>query len=189
MHLLEKGARVNANVQERVTRINTPLMMATLQGHRNVVRQLLRAGADAGVRVTGGIRTDGNVFRGSLYGDFWNWGDIGNGYGSGVASLNLNHNRYTIVFQAGAAAGTPASILGTDVEIPGVATMTFLRTALNAQRKARGEAELSAGDFLKVVRDKARTLKIDADMLKRPVNVGFAHPISPKHQSRMDFWA
>ena len=60
------------------------------------------------------------------------------------------------------------------VEIPGVGNMTFLRTALNAQRKARGEAELSAGDFLKVVRAKAKTLKIDAEMLKRPVNVGFS---------------
>ena len=60
------------------------------------------------------------------------------------------------------------------VEIPGVGNMTFLRTALNAQRKARGEAELSAGDFLKVVRAKAATLHIDADMLKRPVNVGFS---------------
>ena len=60
------------------------------------------------------------------------------------------------------------------VEIPGVGNMTFLRTALNAQRKARGEAEMSAGDFLKFVRDKAKTLKIDAEMLKRPVNVGFS---------------
>ncbi|WP_128516854.1 Fe-S cluster assembly ATPase SufC [Tabrizicola thermarum] len=60
------------------------------------------------------------------------------------------------------------------VEIPGVGNMTFLRTAVNAQRKARGEEELSAGDFLKVVREKARTLKIDAEMLKRPVNVGFS---------------
>jgi Fe-S cluster assembly ATP-binding protein len=60
------------------------------------------------------------------------------------------------------------------VEIPGVGNMTFLRTALNAQRKARGEAELSAGDFLKFVRAKADTLKISADMLKRPVNVGFS---------------
>lgn len=60
------------------------------------------------------------------------------------------------------------------VEIPGVGNMTFLRTALNAQRKARGEAELSAGDFLKLVREKARSLQIDADMLKRPVNVGFS---------------
>ena len=60
------------------------------------------------------------------------------------------------------------------VEIPGVGNMTFLRTALNAQRKARGEAEISAGDFLKLVRAKAATLKIDADMLKRPVNVGFS---------------
>ena len=60
------------------------------------------------------------------------------------------------------------------VEIPGVGNMTFLRTAVNAQRKARGEDELSAGDFLKIVRAKAKTLKIDAEMLKRPVNVGFS---------------
>jgi len=60
------------------------------------------------------------------------------------------------------------------VEIPGVGNMTFLRTALNAQRKARGEEEVSAGDFLKLVREKAKSLKIDADMLKRPVNVGFS---------------
>lgn len=60
------------------------------------------------------------------------------------------------------------------VEIPGVGNMTFLRTAMNAQRKARGEEELSAADFLKLVREKAKALKIDADMLKRPVNVGFS---------------
>ncbi|MGH1369101.1 MAG: Fe-S cluster assembly ATPase SufC [Maritimibacter sp.] len=60
------------------------------------------------------------------------------------------------------------------VEIPGVGNMTFLRTAVNAQRKARGEEEMSAADFLKEVRAKAKTLKIDADMLKRPVNVGFS---------------
>jgi Fe-S cluster assembly ATP-binding protein len=60
------------------------------------------------------------------------------------------------------------------VEIPGVGNMTFLRTAVNAQRKARGEAELSAGEFLKEVRAKAAQLNIDADMMKRPVNVGFS---------------
>ncbi|WP_299843812.1 Fe-S cluster assembly ATPase SufC [uncultured Roseovarius sp.] len=60
------------------------------------------------------------------------------------------------------------------VEIPGVGNMTFMRTALNAQRKARGEDEMSAADFLKMVREKAKDLKIDADMLKRPVNVGFS---------------
>ncbi|MEL6118717.1 MAG: Fe-S cluster assembly ATPase SufC [Pseudomonadota bacterium] len=60
------------------------------------------------------------------------------------------------------------------VEIPGVGNMTFLRTALNAQRKARGEEEMSAKEFLQVIREKAKTLKIDADMLKRPVNVGFS---------------
>ena len=59
-------------------------------------------------------------------------------------------------------------------EIPGVGNMTFLRTAVNAQRKARGEEDLSAADFLKVIRARAKELKIDADMLKRPVNVGFS---------------
>ena len=60
------------------------------------------------------------------------------------------------------------------VEIPGVGNMTFLRTAVNAQRKARGEKEISATDFLKQVRERASSLQIDAEMLKRPVNVGFS---------------
>ena len=60
------------------------------------------------------------------------------------------------------------------VEIPGVANMTFLRTAMNAQRKARGEEEISAPDFLRLIREKATELEIDAEMLKRPVNVGFS---------------
>src|SRR6202046_1318560 len=60
------------------------------------------------------------------------------------------------------------------LEIPGVATMTFLRTALNAQRKKRGEAEFSTPDFLKRVREVAKKLNIDQDMLRRGVNVGFS---------------
>jgi len=60
------------------------------------------------------------------------------------------------------------------MEIPGVATMTFLRTAVNSVRKARGEAELSTPDFLRFVREKAKALKIEPDMLKRPLNVGFS---------------
>ena len=69
-------------------------------------------------RITGGIRTDATIFSGSLYGDFWNWGDIGNGYGSGVAGLNLNHNRYIVVFRAGPTEGSPADLLGINLEIP-----------------------------------------------------------------------
>lgn len=60
------------------------------------------------------------------------------------------------------------------VEIPGVPVMTFVRTAMNAQRKARGEAEISAPDYLKKSREVAKLLNLDADMLKRPVNVGFS---------------
>ncbi len=60
------------------------------------------------------------------------------------------------------------------LEIPGVTTMTFLRTAVNAVRKKRGEAEISTPDFLRFVREKAAALHIDPDMLKRAVNVGFS---------------
>ena len=60
------------------------------------------------------------------------------------------------------------------VEIPGVSNVQFLREALNSQRRARGEAALSGGDFLKVAREQAKALSMDAEMLKRPVNVGFS---------------
>src|SRR6201994_429789 len=60
------------------------------------------------------------------------------------------------------------------LEIPGVPALTFIRTALNAQKKARGEAEAAAPAFLKLVREKAAALKIDFEMLKRPLNVGFS---------------
>ena len=60
------------------------------------------------------------------------------------------------------------------VEIPGVGNMTFLRTAYNAQRVARGEEEISAADFLKLVREKAKLLEMKPEMLQRPVNVGFS---------------
>lgn len=60
------------------------------------------------------------------------------------------------------------------VEIPGVSNVQFLREALNAQRKHRGEAPLTGGEFLKVAREQAGALGMDMDMLKRPVNVGFS---------------
>jgi Fe-S cluster assembly ATP-binding protein len=60
------------------------------------------------------------------------------------------------------------------VEVPGVATMTFLRTALNAQRKTRGQPEVSTPEFMKIVRDTAGHLGISQEMLRRAVNVGFS---------------
>jgi Fe-S cluster assembly ATP-binding protein len=60
------------------------------------------------------------------------------------------------------------------LEIPGVATMTFLRTALNAQRKKRGEPELQVPDFMRRVREAAKHLGIEQEMLRRGVNVGFS---------------
>lgn len=60
------------------------------------------------------------------------------------------------------------------VEIPGVSNVQFLREALNSQRRARGEAPVSGGDFLRLARAQAAALEMDAEMLKRPVNVGFS---------------
>lgn len=60
------------------------------------------------------------------------------------------------------------------VEIPGVSFVQFLRESVNAQRKSRGEEPLSGGEFLKLAREKAALLRMDMDMLKRPVNVGFS---------------
>ena len=60
------------------------------------------------------------------------------------------------------------------VEIPGVSNVQFLRTALNAQRRARGDKELSAGEFLKLARAQADALGLDMEMMKRAVNVGFS---------------
>jgi Fe-S cluster assembly ATP-binding protein len=60
------------------------------------------------------------------------------------------------------------------LEIPGVPALTFIRTALNAQRKARGEPEIPAPQFLKLAREKAAALKVDFEMLKRALNVGFS---------------
>ncbi len=60
------------------------------------------------------------------------------------------------------------------VEIPGVATMTFLKAAVNAQRRGRGEKDMTTPDFMRAVRGAADKLKIDTEMLKRPVNVGFS---------------
>ena len=60
------------------------------------------------------------------------------------------------------------------IEIPGVATMQFLKVALNSQKKARNEKELSTPDFMRLVKERAARLNISPDMLKRPVNVGFS---------------
>jgi len=68
------------------------------------------------------------------------------------------------------------------MEIPGVASMNFLRTAINSHRKAHGEQELSTPDFMRLVKDKAATLNMSLDMLKRPVNVGFSGGEKKRHE-------
>src|SRR3546814_8788239 len=60
------------------------------------------------------------------------------------------------------------------VEIPGVSNLQFLRESLNSQRRARNQEPFSGGEFIKLAKEKAALLKLDMDMLKRPVNVGFS---------------
>ena len=60
------------------------------------------------------------------------------------------------------------------VEIPGVSYLQFLRESLNSQRRSRGKPELSGAEFIKLAREQAKLLEMDAEMLKRPVNVGFS---------------
>lgn len=82
-----------------------------------------------GVRkISGRIIGDGSLFPGSLYGDFWGWGDIGNGYGSGVSGLNLEHNRCVVKFDAGTAEGDAAVFAGAEPEVPGVMWINETKT-------------------------------------------------------------
>lgn len=74
---------------------------------------------EAGLKqITGRIIGDGGYFTGSLYDDFWNWGDIGNGYGSAVSGLNLEHNRFQAIFRGGAQEGSPATFTPLDPVVP-----------------------------------------------------------------------
>lgn len=72
------------------------------------------------MRVAGNVVGDGRVLSGSIFNDFWDWGDIGNGYGSAVAGLNLEHNRYVAIFQPAATVGAPAKFVGVRPEVPDV---------------------------------------------------------------------
>ncbi|MES2506784.1 MAG: D-alanyl-D-alanine carboxypeptidase/D-alanyl-D-alanine-endopeptidase [Verrucomicrobiota bacterium] len=112
-------------------------------------------------RIQGRIIGDGSLFPGSLYDDFWNWGDIGNGYGSGVAGLNLEHNRTRVRFRAGLEAGAKATFLGASLEVPGVQWVNEVTTGAadsgdgvvihGGERTAtlhlRGTVPVGAGDF------------------------------------------
>jgi Fe-S cluster assembly ATP-binding protein len=91
---------------------------------------------------------------------------------SGAATLD-GENILALAPNARAAKGLFLSFQH-PMEIPGVATMNFIRTALNAQKKARGEEEVSSADFLKLIRAKARIVGLTDEKLKRPFNVGFS---------------
>ncbi|MGI9513507.1 MAG: Fe-S cluster assembly ATPase SufC [Anderseniella sp.] len=96
------------------------------------------------------------------------------GYEVTEGSITYNgHNLLEMEIDERAAAGVFLAFQY-PIEIPGVATMQFLKVALNAQRKARGEAEMTTPDFMRLVRGKAEQLNVTTDMLKRPVNVGFS---------------
>ncbi|MFN7564714.1 MAG: D-alanyl-D-alanine carboxypeptidase/D-alanyl-D-alanine-endopeptidase [Prosthecobacter sp.] len=109
-------------------------------------------------RITGGIRIDASFFKGSLYRDFWNWGDIGNGYGSGVSALNLNHNRYTARFRPGNALGQPATFLVADPEVPGV---TFRNEVITGAAGSGDGVMIHGGENTPIIHFRG-TVPIDA---------------------------
>lgn len=78
--------------------------------------------------VAGSVVGDGSIFPGEPVGDFWGWGDVGNGYGSPASGLNFNHNRFVARFRAGAAEGDPAAFLGASPEVPGGEFANFVTT-------------------------------------------------------------
>jgi D-alanyl-D-alanine carboxypeptidase/D-alanyl-D-alanine-endopeptidase (penicillin-binding protein 4) len=77
-------------------------------------------GASGVQKINGRVLADARIFPEQIASDFWNWGDIGNGYGSSAAGLNLNHNRFVALFAPGAIQGAPTQFLGAGVELPGV---------------------------------------------------------------------
>ncbi|MCW0219507.1 MAG: D-alanyl-D-alanine carboxypeptidase/D-alanyl-D-alanine-endopeptidase [Prosthecobacter sp.] len=91
--------------------------MLSLQDLESWARTLHNQGLK---KITGRILGDGRLFKGSIYNDFWDWGDLGNGYGSGVSGLNLEHNRYIAHFRPGSAVGAIAMFLGATPEVPNV---------------------------------------------------------------------
>jgi Fe-S cluster assembly ATP-binding protein len=103
-------------------------------------------------------------------------GDGGNKKNSPSTSSGRTENWVDLLAMEPDARAAAGLFLGFQypVEIPGVSNVQFLRTALNAQRRARGEAEMSAGDFLRLAREQGGALGVSMDMLKRPVNVGFS---------------
>ena len=84
---------------------------------------------DQGLKeVTGRIVGDGRFFHGSLFDDLWNWGDIGNGYGSAVSGLNLEHNRFTVTFRGAEAEGEPPLVSSIVPEVPEVIMLSEVTT-------------------------------------------------------------
>lgn len=91
--------------------------MLSIADYQSWIEGLVKAGL---VSVPGRVIGDGRHFKGSIYGDFWNWGDIGNGYGSPVSGLNLEHNRFTATLMPADAEGEPAGLGAILPEVPGV---------------------------------------------------------------------
>lgn len=84
---------------------------------------------DQGLReITGRVVGDGRMFQGSLFNDFWNWGDIGNGYGSAVSGLNLEHNRFTVTLLGAEAEGDAALVSSIVPEVPAVIIVSEVTT-------------------------------------------------------------
>lgn len=98
--------------------------------------------------ITGRIIGDATAFPETIAGDFWDWSDVGNGYGASAAGLNLNHNRYTAHFKAGQIPATPARFLRATPEIPNV---TFTNRVMTSTPKSGDQVSVFGGPFTTVI--------------------------------------
>jgi D-alanyl-D-alanine carboxypeptidase/D-alanyl-D-alanine-endopeptidase (penicillin-binding protein 4) len=114
--------------------------MLTIKDFEAWAKGLVEAGVQA---IPGRVIGDGRIFSGSVFADFWNWGDIGNGYGSPVSALNLGHNRFSAVFAPGGKAGDPTKFLGAFPEVPGVA---WLNESLTSEEGAGDGIVIHGGE-------------------------------------------
>lgn len=119
--------------------------MLSLTDLEDWVKQLQSQGLK---QITGRIIGDGRLFTGSIYGDFWDWGDIGNGYGSGVSGLNLEHNRFIARFRPGMEEGAKATFLEATPEVP---DMTWINEVITGPAESGDGVMIHGGERTQVM--------------------------------------
>ncbi|GEP45969.1 D-alanyl-D-alanine carboxypeptidase/D-alanyl-D-alanine endopeptidase [Brevifollis gellanilyticus] len=149
-HRIETRLMASAPIQQGVIKGDVVIVggadpMLKLTDLQSWVKTLKERGLK---RITGRILGDGRLFSGSIYDDFWNWGDIGNGYGSSVAGLNLEHNRFIALFNPADAVGKPAIWLGAQPDVPGI---TWRNETITGEKGSGDGVVIHGGERARVI--------------------------------------